>query len=116
LRAEVKKIEGLNGAGGGAGFMPLGMAEVDARIRGGGLAVRALHEVRRRAPDVADDAGRDPVPGGAGGRRNRATRGAQASGAVGAGPRDLFAPAWPGRPHPDRCSTPNAAMTRKCSR
>jgi protein ImuA len=36
--------------------MPLGMAEVDARIAGGGLAVQALHEVAAASPDFADDA------------------------------------------------------------
>ena len=55
LRAEVKKIEGL-GSAGGAGFMPLGVDEVDGRIAGGGLAAHALHEVAAASAHVADDA------------------------------------------------------------
>jgi hypothetical protein len=64
LRAEVKKIEGLAEAGEG-GFMPLGMADVDARIAGGGLAVQALHEVAAASPRGGGRCRRDPVPGGA---------------------------------------------------
>ncbi len=95
LRAEVKKIEGL-AAPGGDGFMPLGIAEVDARIAGGGLAVGALHEVAAASPDVADDAAATLFLAALAGRRSRG-EGARGSDVLWAlARRDLFAPGLAG--------------------
>jgi protein ImuA len=121
LRAEVKKIEGLAGAGEGR-FMPLGMAEVDARIAGGGLAVQALHEVAAASPDFADDAAATLFMAALAGCKSRGGGpqcGDEPRGEVlwALARRDLFAPAslWPAS-RPTGCSTPSAAMTRKCWR
>ena len=55
LRAEIRTIEGFAQAG-EDGLLPFGIEAVDARIAGGGLAVRALHEVAAAGPDLASDA------------------------------------------------------------
>jgi protein ImuA len=90
LRAEVKKIEGLAGAG-DAAFMPLGLAAVDARIAGGGLAVRALHEVAAASPDIADDAAATLFLAALAGRKSRTEEASEQ--VLWALPRrDLFAP------------------------
>jgi protein ImuA len=90
LRAEVKKIEGLAEAGEG-GFMLLGMADVDARIAGGGLAVQALHEVAAASPEVADDAAATLFLAALAGRKSRGEAGReQVLWALAR--RDLFAP------------------------
>ena len=91
LRAEVKKIEGAAVAG-EAGFMPLGIAQVDACIAGGGLAVRALHEVSAASPDVADDAAATLFLAALAGLRSRDVAGAQGDVLWALARRDLFAP------------------------
>jgi protein ImuA len=115
LRAQVKKIEGLNGAGGGAGFMPLGVDEVDGRIAGGGLAAFALHEVAAASAHGADDAAATLFLAALAGRRLRSGAAREGDGAGPGKPvprgdvlwalarRDLFAPglAQAGLP-PDR--------------
>jgi len=109
LRAQVKKIEGLAAAG-GAAFMPLGVDAVDARIAGGGLAVRALHEVAAASPDLADDAAATLFLAALAGRKAHAQEDGNGGGDAGGGDvlwalsrRDLFAPglALAGLP-PDR--------------
>jgi protein ImuA len=97
LRAQVKKIEGL-GSVGGAGFMPLGVDEVDGRIAGGGLAAHALHEVAAASAHVADDAAATLFLAALAGRKLRsgdagAGNGARSGDVLWAlARRDLFAP------------------------
>jgi protein ImuA len=101
LRAEVKKIEGLGAAGGGE-VMPLGLAAVDGRIAGGGLAAEALHEIAAATPHCADDAAATLFLAALAGRRSGSdARGGQVLWALARC--DLFAPglAQAGLP-PDR--------------
>jgi protein ImuA len=55
LRAEIRALEQSGRAGNGE-CMALGVAEIDRRLAGGGLAVEALHEVAGASPEVGDDA------------------------------------------------------------
>jgi protein ImuA len=55
LRAEVRRIESAGRAGGGR--LPFGLAAVDCRLTGGGLAVAALHEAALAARLAADAGG-----------------------------------------------------------
>jgi len=93
LRAEVRRIEGI-GAGFEAPVLPLGVAEVDGRLAGGGLAARALHEVAARSPDFADDASATLFLAGLAGLKSRADGGGQILWALTR--RDLFAPGLAG--------------------
>ena len=93
LRAEVRRIEGL-GAGSAAPLLMLGVAEVDGRLAGGGLAARALHEVAARSPDFADDASATLFLAGVAGRKSRVDEGGQILWALAR--RDLFAPGLAG--------------------
>jgi len=101
LRAEVRKIEGLGESGGG-GVVPFGIAAVDARIAGGGLAAHALHEVAGATPDLADDAAATLFLAGLAALRSGFSEG-RATVLWALGRRDLFAPglALAGLP-PDR--------------
>jgi protein ImuA len=90
LRAEVQKIEGFGHEVTGD-VTPFGIAAVDARIAGGGLAVAALHEVAGTSPQASDDAAATLFLAGlAGGKARRDPRG-QVLWALAR--RDLFAPA-----------------------
>lgn len=93
LRAEVRRIEGI-GVGSTAPVLPLGVAEVDERLAGGGLAARALHEVAARSPDLADDASTTLFLAGLAGRKSQADDGGQVLWALAR--RDLFAPGLAG--------------------
>jgi len=55
LRAEVRGIEDMGGRG-SAGVLPFGVAEIDARLAGGGLAVAALHEIAASSAGLWDEA------------------------------------------------------------
>ena len=55
LRDEIARIETAGRPSGGE-VLPFGIAEVDARLAGGGLAAAALHEAAAAAPAPADDA------------------------------------------------------------
>jgi protein ImuA len=55
LREEVRAIESA-GRPAGRPSLPFGLAAVDARLAGGGLAVAALHEASPAAPDWGDEA------------------------------------------------------------
>ena len=93
LRAEVRRIEGI-GVAGESPVMPLGVAEVDSRIAGGGLAARALHEVTAKSPDVADDGSATLFLAGLAGRKSRLDGDGQVLWALTR--RDLFAPGLAG--------------------
>lgn len=89
LRAEIRRIEGFAPTG-GDGVMPFGIDEVDARIAGGGLTMRALHEVAAAGPDVADDAAATLFLAGVAARMSRMDHRGQILWALAR--RDLFAP------------------------
>lgn len=89
LRAEVQRIEGL-GQAGAASVLPLGIADVDGRIAGGGLAAAALHEVAGATPDLSDDAAATLFLAGLAARRARSDARGQVLWALAR--RDLFAP------------------------
>ena len=55
LRAQVQNIEGT-GCASSTSVLPFGIADVDARIAGGGLAAAALHDVAAASAELADDA------------------------------------------------------------
>ncbi|MGQ0588097.1 MAG: ImuA family protein [Sphingosinicella sp.] len=55
LRDEIARIETAGRAAEGA-VLPFGIAEVDARLAGGGLALAALHEAAAAGPSPTDDA------------------------------------------------------------
>jgi protein ImuA len=55
LRAEVRAIEQSGRAAGGA-VLPFGLAAVDDRLAGGGLAVAALHEAAPASAAIGDEA------------------------------------------------------------
>ena len=55
LRAEVRRIESA-GRAAGRGRLPFGLAAVDAKLTGGGLAVAALHEAAPATPALGDEA------------------------------------------------------------
>ena len=93
LRAEVRRIEGI-GVAGESPVMPLGVAEVDSRIAGGGLAARALHEVTAKSPDIADDGSATLFLAGLAGRKSRLDGDGQVLWALTR--RDLFAPGLAG--------------------
>lgn len=89
LRGEIRRIEGVAPADGG-GFQPFGLDGVDARLAGGGLAVRALHEVAAAGPELADDAAATLFLAALAARFARAAGNGQVLWAVTR--RDLFAP------------------------
>jgi len=89
LRAEIRTIEGFAQAG-EDGLLPFGIEAVDARIAGGGLAVRALHEVAAAGPDLASDAAATLFQAALAARFARAAGNGQILWAVTR--RDLFAP------------------------
>lgn len=93
LRAEVRRIEGVNAAG-AAAVLPLGIAEVDVRIAGGGLAARSLHEVAAASPDCSDDASATLFLAALAGRKSRQDEGGTILWALAR--RDLFAPGLAG--------------------
>lgn len=90
LRAEVRRIEGVGGSGAGD-VLPLGVEAVDARIAGGGLSVKALHEAAPASAELSDDAAATLFLAGLAARRSR-----QAAGRPmvlwALSRRDLFAP------------------------
>jgi protein ImuA len=55
LRAEIRSIEGVH-AKAGAGALPFGIAAIDGRLAGGGLAAAALHEIAPAGAGLGDDA------------------------------------------------------------
>ncbi len=55
LRAEVRRIESAGRAAAGS-RLPFGLAAVDGRLTGGGLAVAALHEAAPATPALGDEA------------------------------------------------------------
>lgn len=55
LRAEVRAIE-CAGRGAKRACLPFGVAALDDRLAGGGLAIGALHEIAGDAPALSDDA------------------------------------------------------------
>jgi protein ImuA len=55
LRAEVRAIEGVH-AKAGAGTLPFGIAAIDGRLAGGGLAAASLHEIAPAGAGPGDDA------------------------------------------------------------
>ncbi len=89
LRGEIRRIEGISPAG-RADFLPFGIAEIDDRLAGGGLAMRALHEVAAAGPDMASDAAATLFQAALAARFARAAGGGQVLWAVTR--RDLFAP------------------------
>jgi protein ImuA len=56
LRAEMRAIECVGLARGGAGVLPFGVEALDGRLAGGGLALGALHEIVGARPDLSDEA------------------------------------------------------------
>src|SRR5688500_6765271 len=54
LRAAVRAIEHAEGRQ--EGTLPFGLAAIDRRLEGGGLALAALHEFAGARPGLADDA------------------------------------------------------------
>jgi protein ImuA len=98
LRAEVQKIEGRSGGARGPA-LPLGVAEVDARLAGGGLAGAALHEVAARSPSFGDDAAATLFLAALAARKARADEAEQGGVATilwALARRDLFAPGLAG--------------------
>jgi protein ImuA len=89
LRAEVGAIERSAFAGAGRPCLPFGIAEVDGRLAGGGLAV-ALHEAAAASPAPGDDAAATLFLAAAAARFARASPNGQVIWAVTR--RDLFAP------------------------
>lgn len=89
LRAEVRRIEGFAPTG-SDGFMPFGIPEIDGRIAGGGLAVRALHEAVPAGPELGDDAAATLFLAGIAGRLAGMDHRGQVLWALAR--RDLFAP------------------------
>ena len=55
LRAEIAALA-ESARGGARASLPFGLAAIDRRLAGGGLAVEALHEVAGAAPGQSDDA------------------------------------------------------------
>jgi len=55
LRAEIAALA-ETGRGGARACLPFGLAAIDRRLAGGGLAVAALHEAAGAAPGLGDDA------------------------------------------------------------
>jgi protein ImuA len=55
LRAEVRALESSGAARGGE-MLPFGIAAIDGRLAGGGLAAASLHEAVGDRPSLADDA------------------------------------------------------------
>lgn len=89
LRGEIRRIEGIAPAG-DRDFLPFELADVDGRLAGGGLAMRALHEVAAAGPDMANDAAATLFQAALAARFSRAAGNGQILWAVTR--RDLFAP------------------------
>jgi protein ImuA len=87
LRASVRAIEAVAAAQ-GRPTLPFGLAAIDRRLEGGGLAMAALHEVTGASPGLAEDAAASLFIAGIAGRR------AEEEGTVlwALARRDLFAP------------------------
>ena len=56
LREEVRKIESAGRAAGAGLCVPFGIAEVDSRLAGGGVAAASLHEAAPVSPELGDEA------------------------------------------------------------
>lgn len=93
MRAEVRRIESA-GQGRAATYLPLGLAAVDGRIAGGGLAASALHEAAAASAALPDDAAATLFLAAVAARQSRA----QGDGTVlwAVPRRDLFAPGLAG--------------------
>lgn len=89
LRSEIRRIEGVAPAGSEC-FLPFDLPDVDDRLAGGGLALRALHEVTAAGPDMASDAAATLFQAALAARFSRAAGNGQILWAVTR--RDLFAP------------------------
>ena len=97
LRAAVRAIE-AGGVGEGRAFLPFGLAALDGRLEGGGLAEAALHEIAGALGNASDDAAACLFAAGIAARcaagAGIAARAAAMNGTVlwAMGRRDLFAP------------------------
>jgi len=89
LREEIKAIERSGFAGAARPALPFGIADVDSRLAGGGLAA-ALHEAAAASPAPGDDAAATLFLAAAAARFSRAAGTGQVLWAVAR--RDLFAP------------------------
>ncbi|MDB5721036.1 MAG: protein ImuA [Alphaproteobacteria bacterium] len=90
LRAEVRAIEGV-GAEGERPCLEFGIAPIDRRLAGGGLALSVLHEMAAAGPGLGDDAAASLFIAALASRLSALDRGATILWALGR--RDLFAPA-----------------------
>jgi protein ImuA len=90
LRAEVRAIEGA-GAQGERPCLEFGVAPLDQRLAGGGLALAALHEMAAAGPGLGDDAASSLFIAAIAARLSALERGTTVLWALRR--RDLFAPA-----------------------
>jgi protein ImuA len=85
LRAEVRAIESAGATASGREALPFGVAALDRRLAGGGLAAAALHEAAPASAGLADEAAATLFLAGIAARRGGPVLWALAR-------RDLFAP------------------------